>query len=160
MKNEIYQWYLSHYYTMTTATVTTWDKWLLDDHTPSALVLTAIRTNDMQTVRRLFDKTEWKQNPFELMIYLIYRQQNLSIWNFIISLLTRDDMTKTFIEPVYNRTHTLLTYFCSILHFMDTLLEEKLLSLIDAGCKWDQVVQERTALSYLVHSDHNLTIVK
>jgi len=94
------------------------------------------------------------------MIYWHVKQNDLSTWNFILSILTKEDTTKTFIEPLYKKEHSLLTYLCSLLHVEDLFIEDKISSLIIAGCQWDQEVQERTALSFFVHSGYNFSIIK
>jgi hypothetical protein len=136
---------------------------------PRFLLLEACRLNKVDRVKQLYTKceveseTELYWTPFELMIHMIFwqfQQSDLSTWHFILSLLSIEDTTKTFIEPIYKKEHSLLSYLCSLLHFQDNLIEEKISSLIIAGCQWNQEIEEKTALSFFIQSDSNVNIVK
>jgi hypothetical protein len=111
-------------------------------------VYNALWDNNVSKIKVYLEKDN---RPFVFMQILINNgRKNLEMWDYLLSLLTTDHMTKTFI---YNsQEHTLLTLLCSI---GCSSIENKIKDLVNRGANVNQVVGEkkRTALSYLVKHD-------
>jgi hypothetical protein len=94
-----------------------------------------------------------RYTPFEFMISLIQfygSKRYVYLFEMVHSLLAAEkgDGIKTFIVPNCGE-HTLLTFFVTRINFHDKI-KQKLWLLLQKGCRWDQVVQGKTALSLLL----------
>jgi hypothetical protein len=103
-----------------------------------------------------------KYTPFELMISLIQfygSKQYVYLFELVHSLLKAEngDGIKTFIVP-NSGEHTLLTFFLTRINCHDKI-KQKLWFLLEKGCRWDQVVQGKTAVS-LLFTYHNHEILE
>lgn len=131
-----------------------------ESKTPHFAILTACKHNDFETVKKLIGKTpEW--TPFELMILVIFgiSYKDPSTFYFMLSMLTKDDATRTFMYGP--EEHTLLTLTCKMISGKSLYVQDILLRLLQLGCLWDQTVKGgKTALSFMVTSDSALHDIK
>jgi len=143
---------------------TIWDfpsRWE-DYRLPRFVMIDACKKNDLTTVMKLMDETEW--TPFELMIMAIYgNERGDQVFSFLLPLLSHEDMTKTFFYYNQDIEHTLLSLFCSLIYYHEKLenIQEKMIRLIQAGSQLDQEIgsQRKTALSFMVKNDFNRSVV-
>lgn len=151
--------------TQTQQKPTIWDfpaRWE-DYKLPRFVILDACKKNDLVTVMKHIDETEW--TPFELMIATLYgNERKDDVFSFLLTRLTPEDMTRTFRYFNDGPEHTLLSYFCSLVFYRETLenIQSKIIRLVQAGSQFDQEIgaERKTALSFLVTTDFNRAILK
>jgi hypothetical protein len=134
-----------------------------DYQLPRFVMIDACKKNDLTTVMKLIDETEW--SPFELMIMTIHgNERGDQVFSFLLSRLSQEDMTKTFLYYDQDVEHTLLTFYCSLIFYREKLenVQSKMIRLIQAGSQLNQEVgdERKTALSFMVTADFNLSVLK
>jgi len=121
-------------------------------------IIAACRTNHSHVVNKLLPTVEW--TPLELMIMICYgKHRDSATWDLVYPLLTPDDVRTTFYVPDYTEPHTLLTYCCAVYTTNEELLKHQITYLLRLGADWNQVVGEKTALSYLVTTDYHIDLI-
>lgn len=119
-----------------------------------------------EQLERLLPTTEW--TPFELMITVISsnrHNENVAIWNRILSLLTPEDTVKTIIDPDSLHQYTLLSLLCynATLHKPKknetNTIYQKIESLLSLGCKWDSQ-ENHSPLLWFIWSNECLELLK
>jgi hypothetical protein len=157
--------YISHQVMSAAKKYTIWDfpsRWE-DYQLPRFVMIDACKKNDLTTVMKLINETEW--TPFELMIMTIYgNERGDQVFSFLLSRLSHQDMTKTFFYYNQDIEHTLLTLYCSLIFYREKLenVQSKMIRLIQAGSQLDQEIgiERKTALSFMVTKEFNLSILK
>lgn len=105
-----------------------------------------------------------RYTPFEFMISLIQfygSKRYVYLFEIVHSLLKAEkgDGIKTFMVPNCGE-HTLLTFFVTRINCHDKIKQKLWLLLFQTGCRWDQVVQGKTALSLLLTYNNNREILE
>jgi len=145
-----------------------------NEHAIEYRVTAALWDNNVSKIQKILkNSSTCPFTPFKLMQeFIAMGRNNVEMWNYLIPLLSKEQMTETFLIPESELTqesgmiehgeseHTLLTLLCSKNVYAN--LEYKLKDLITRGSDLNQLVGERkrTALSYLVRSDENIDLIK
>ena len=131
------------------------------------LIIYACLHNHPEKFSQLLPTTVW--TPFELMITVMSsnsRNQDLTIWNIILTLLTPEDAVKTILDT-NGQEHTLLSYLCCNAwrhkpnKYEPITIYQKFESLLDLGCKWNTPLHnDFTPLRWLLWSNECLDLLK
>lgn len=124
---------------------------------PWYLLSNACQRNQIKLVQNLFIRTN--VDPFYLMGMVIHGNgTDMTTWNYMIQFLKKEDVSRTFLD-YKDKEHSLLSYLCSLHHDDFSIATLKINSLLDIGCSLDQLVGEKTPLSYLVERDNRFPLL-
>jgi hypothetical protein len=137
---------------------------------PWYLLVSACQQNNIHIVRKLINQVN--VSAFDLMAMVIYgNRKDMTTWKYIMKFLKnekKEDATRTF-QCYEKTTHTLLSYLCFVIQHDQyeqhgrydhlDIAKQKITSLLELGCRWDQEIDQKTPLSYLILFDEALPLL-
>jgi hypothetical protein len=125
----------------------------IKSHSPSQnSIIFACHDNDISKVTSLLHESKW--SAFELLQCVIdkWASCTIEIYEFLLSRITPTEMKNTFI--VVKNVYTLLTLSRNEFYTKPKyMFKEKLIAFIQHGADINQLVGDKTALSYLVQTN-------